>query len=206
MEKKKELNSNTHGNHNHHHEHAISCEHSGQRISKLDKLIMLLLAIILSVIFLRPLISYQSYMRGYSYTELGKPQEAIEHLKKSIMLNDKNDQAWSLLAYNLNKIGNKNESSKAYEKALKLNPEDYQAAIEYALIKFNENDYEAARKILKKHLKKKQELVDGWLLLARTYEKTGDTTAAVEIYREIYQKIDPGNKVAEGKLREYNKL
>jgi tetratricopeptide (TPR) repeat protein len=206
MEREKEFHKRKEHKEEHDHNHGASCRHAPQRISKLDRLIMLFLAIILSAIFLRPLISYQSYMRGYSYTELGKPEQAIKHLKKSIMLNEKNDQAWSLLAYNLNKTGNKKESLKAYEKTLQLNPEDFQAAIEYALIEFNDKDYASARRILKKYLKKQADLVDGWLLLARTYEKTGDTTAAVKIYREIYEKIDPGNKVAEGKLREYNKL
>lgn len=192
--------------HKHEHEHTVACENYQKRTTRLDRLIMLIIAIALSVIFLRPLIAYQSFMRGYSYTELDKPEPAVKHLKRSINIDSKNDQAWSLLAYNLKKLGKLKESIKAYEKTLELNPEDFQAAIEYALLKFEQKDYENARKILEKHLKKKAELVDGWLLLARACEKSGDTETAVKIYMEIYTKIDPGNKVAEGKLREYNKL
>jgi Tfp pilus assembly protein PilF len=155
---------------------------------------------------MRPFIAFQSFMRGYSYTELGEPLKAVKHLKRSLSLNDKNDQAWSLLGYNLKKLDQIEESKQAYKKALDLNPDDYQAALEFALIYFYENDFDQAIRILKKHLKKTQDQLGGWLILARCYEKAGQRKKAIETYRLIYHQIDPGNAVAKERLSQYNSL
>ncbi|MCX7832533.1 MAG: tetratricopeptide repeat protein [Actinobacteria bacterium] len=192
--------------HNHTHEHSASCSTDFQKTSKLDRLLILLLSIFFAVVFLRPFVSFQSLMRGYSYTELGEPKNAIKHLERSIKLDKKNEQAWSLLAYNLNKLGRTNESIKAYKTALILNPKDSQAAIEYAIILFFKKDYRDAIEVLSNHLPESSEVVSGWLLLARCYEKSGQTEKAIDIYLRIYKKIDPGNQVAKAKLESYNAL
>lgn len=197
-------------NEKHHHEHEhkehLACGVLERRISKTDRLIILMLSLVFSLIFLKPFISYQSLMRGYAYTELGEASKAVKHLKRSISLNNKNDQAWSLLAYNLQKLGEIKESIEAYKMALKLNPKDSQAAIEYALILYKEKKYAEAANILKNHLEKSSEFLGGWLLLAKCYEKTGDMKGAISIYRLIYEKIDPGNEIAKQKLGQYNNL
>lgn len=200
---KKEKN---HDHHCHHNNQSEPCYSGFQRTSKLDRLLILLLSILFAAIFLRPFVSFQSLMRGYSYTELGEPHNAIKHLKRSISLDKNNEQAWSLLAYNLNKIGKTNESINAYKRALVLNPKDSQAAIEFAVILYFKNDYEGAINVLNKHLTEDPEFVGGWLLLAKCYEKLGQNIKAIHIYRLIYKKIDPGNKVAKTKLKSYNAL
>lgn len=194
-------------NHDHHHEsETVSCSASIRKVSKRERLLILILSLTFALVFLRPFISFQSMMRGYSYTELGEPQKAIKHLKRAISLYEKNDQAWSLLAYNLNKLKRTDESIDAYKKALKLNPKDVQAATEFALILFYQNKYKSAAEILEKHLERKPEYVGSWLLLGRCYEKMNDKERAIKIYREIYKKIDPGNQVAKEKLETYNSL
>lgn len=188
------------------HEHSPACSAGVNRVSKKDRLLILLLTLFLAIIFMRPFLAFQSFMRGYSYTELNEPVKAVKHLKRSLYLNDKNDQAWSFLGYNLKKLNRIEESKQAYRKALELNPDDYQAAVEYALLYFNEKQYDKAAALLEKHLKKSQEQLSGWLILARCYEKIGDKKRAVEAYRLIYQEIDPGNAVAKERLAHYNSL
>lgn len=192
------------------HEHKgsehLACHNGRRKVSKRDRLLILLLALILSLVFLRPFVSFQSMMRGYSYTELGENEKAIKHLKRSVYLYDKNDMSWSLLGYNLKRVGKIEESIEAYEKTLSLNKKDYQAATEYALILYHRQEYDRAIRILRASIDRKQELVGSWLLLARCYEKSGKIDEAVEVYREIYLKIDPGNHVALEKLKSYNAL
>ncbi len=196
------------GQHEYHHNHpeGVACVPLKPKTSKLDRAIMLILAIILASVFMKPFLSYQSTMRGYSYTELGETSKAIKHLKRAVSLAEKNATAWSLLAYNLNKEKKYSESEEAYEKALKYNPDDVQAAIEYALIKIYKREYDEAIDTLTKHLPEEEIYVDGWILLGAAYEKKGDAKSAIETYRKIYEKIDPGNQVAKDKLSQYNSL
>jgi|GEM_PF-1758051 len=205
---KKQNHIHTHDHKHGHekHEHSPTCFSKVSQVSKKDRLLILLLVILLAGIFLRPFLAFQSFMRGYSYTELNEPLKAVKHLKRSLYLNDKNDQAWSFLGYNLKKLNRIEESKQAYKKALELNPEDYQAAVEYALLYFYEKKYDKAAAVLEKYLKKSQEQLGGWLILARCYEKIGDRERAVKTYRLIYKEIDPDNAVAKEKLAYYNSL
>lgn len=192
--------------HEHKSSERLTCNAVPRKVSKKDRLLILVLASFLSIALLRPFVSFQSMMRGYSYTELGENEKAIKHLKRSVFLYDRNDTAWSLLGYNLKRVGRIKESIAAYEKTLSLNKKDYQAATEYALILYHNEEYDRAIKILKESLEKKPELVGSWLLLGRCYEKSGRIEKAIKIYREIYIDIDPGNSVALQKLKSYNAL
>lgn len=182
-----------------HHEHGHSCA-AKPRTTRADRLIMLIMVLAASVFLLRPLVAYQSYMRGYSYTETGEASKAVKHLERSILLDDSNYAAWSLLGYNYLKLHREEDAMKALNRAIELNPEDIQAVIELSLIYFNSGDYAQAAELLSRHLQEKTEHTDGWILLATCYEKMNQNEAARAVWKKIYEDIDPGNIVAESKL------
>lgn len=197
---KPEVPETHHHSHEHTHPHSCSCEIRKPRTTLLDRALMLFLAIVISFFIFKPFLSFQSYMRGYQYTEAGRPDLAIKHLKRAVRMDESNALAWSLLGYSYLKTGDKESAIKAYAKALSLNPEDVQAAIEVSLIYLNEGNFKKAASTLETYLKKDSRYTNGWILLASTYEKAGETEKAVKTWKTIYKEIDPGNAVAKDKL------
>lgn len=171
------------------------------QITKLDRILMLLLVLIAAIFLLRPLVSIQGLERAKLYSDQALHKEAISHLKKSIFLESENAPAWSLLAYSYSKIGRKKKAISAYNKTLKLNPEDIQAVVGLSLIYFYEQNYKKSTSVLEKYLEPEKSHVDGWMLLATCYEKIDKQKKAQQTWKLIYEKIDPGNVVAESKLK-----
>lgn len=197
-------NESEHHSHEYRHPDGKSCEIHRAQTTLFDRALMLLIALIISFFVFKPYLSFQSYMRGFQYTEAAKSDLAIKHLRRAVQMDNTNDLAWSLLGYNYLKTDEKESALKAYERALSLNPHDVQAAVELSLVYLNEGNLKEAISTLEKHLIKDPLHINGWILLGSLYEKAGRTEEARSTWETIYKVIDPGNIVARDKLNQLN--
>ena len=69
--------------------------------------------------------SYEgNYNLGITLNNLGKPNEAIAYLHKSISINDRNSGPWLAIGFSYRKINKFKESEDCLNKALSLSPDD----------------------------------------------------------------------------------
>lgn len=102
---------------------------------------------------------------GLAYRHLQKYDKAIGYFKRTLEYNSGHCETYNELGIACLSIGHINDAKKAYEEALKIDPDNHELLCNIAIVYLNEENYkEAERYLLKaKKAKSDDEIVDAWL-------------------------------------------
>lgn len=136
---------------------------------------------------------------AFCHDRLGDVKEALLYYKQCVDLSLFSDFAWFNLgtAYIRNKELKKGED--AYEYAIALNPKNSPAVFNLALMSFNSNKFEEAKKYFSDFCGLENNSVKGTIGLAHSYLGTDDIKEAEILYRKALM-LDPGCKEAKESL------
>ncbi len=85
---------------------------------------------------------------GKTLAEKGRAQDAVQFLTRATELQQSDWTLYSALGVALDQVGNQASAQMAYERALKLKPEDASVLNNYALSRMLANDTEGARRLI----------------------------------------------------------
>lgn len=135
------------------------------------------------------------FYRGQAYRRLEKFNDALKDFDAAIAL--KADLAPAHfetgLAYQAQQ--KYKLAVAAYDKAIKIAPENAEYLYSRCVSKSWNNDNAGAREDCRKAVGIKPDFVDAWLTLGRAHEDLGALDKAEECYKEVV-KLEPGNKLA----------
>ncbi len=134
--------------------------HQHNTVSKKDRLIMLLMAVVLAVIFLRPVVVLQNIRRGDSFLNYGFYDRAISQYKRATLLDPRNDEAYSWLGYAYNKKGNPDKAIESYGKAIELNPADNEVNFELGVVYYRKYQETGERDFYEKAVESFEMILD----------------------------------------------
>lgn len=125
------------------------------------------------------------FIKDENYFEAAKEFEYI--LKK---INPKNHRAAAFLAFSYYKIGKLNEAKEVLENVITKECMIYEPYLIYAILLFEEKQYETSLENLRKVLFINPESEVGWFYLAQVYEEVKERDLAVNAYKRAMNIIE----------------
>jgi tetratricopeptide (TPR) repeat protein len=133
---------------------------------------------------------------GKAYLLLGGPQQAIKPLTYAIAANDKNAEAYRLRAQAYVGVGKNDKANEDIQKALSLDPDDYENYFALATIRLREENYPEAIQAIEdsiqrykpKDAESDQPFAQGFLTKAAVFLEAAKKAPTAEAKAEIYEK------------------
>lgn len=175
-----------------------------QKISKKDRFIMLILTLILSYFFLRPILTYSLFLNALSYENAGMLDEAIYKLNKAIKIYPDFSAAYSNLGLIYERMNQDKKALIYYKKALKKNNIDWLTYQGIASILLRKRDFKKIVQELYPLVNKKfltQDFVLTLKILAVSCEKINNLDKAKKVWGKVYL-LQPKDIQARQKIKE----
>lgn len=141
--------------------------------------------------------NYQIYvLRGKTYAELNKGQEAIKDFTKAITLKNNDAEAYYLRAMEYSKMGKTKEplAIKDFNKAIELNPGNAEAYLYRGIYFFNKQKYDEAMNDLNKSIKLNATAEAYFYRGAVLYEKGKYNEACIDLNKSAQMNYLPAQK------------
>lgn len=113
------------------------------------------------------------YWLAQAYGHLGKTQEAIATLKKSISINPSLPGVRKDLAFAYIQVGDLKEAIKQFRKFLEKDSNDVESLTMFATLLSHEKQYEEAIEILENIIKRNPDMAQPYFVLGNIYSKVG---------------------------------
>ncbi len=176
------------------------------KISKRDRIIVLLVTTFLSFVILRPYISDLNVWRGDTFMLVNDAKQGIRSYKKAVLVYQRNGEAWDGLGYFYLFQKKLNLAEEAYLKAIKYNPDEPMNYYFLSFIYYKQEKYRLAIKYAEKSIKRDSENLLPYNVLANSFERTGHYEEAIKSWKKI-KKISPKSEGADSRIKELeNKL
>lgn len=154
-------------------------------ISKRDRAIVVLLAIVISVAVLRPLIVYLTVMRADQLFMSGKTREAARAYRKAVILDPRNARLHSDVAFAYQRMGTYDSAVQEFAAAVRLEPLKASHHFNLGLVLVKEREYEAASKHLKQAVALKPKDRLAYAALAAAYRRGGLIDEAIGVLKTM---------------------
>lgn len=143
--------------------------------------------------YLGNLMNKEDFLAGRSKPERDSiTQASIDELKKSIEIYPPFTDAWNQLGVLYDKLKNRDESRKAYEQALRYNPNEPTVHNNIGTLFFEIQDYQEAAKAFQKAIDLNPNYIDAYNNLASAMGEMKQFDKAIE-YFQYAIKLDPNN-------------
>jgi Tfp pilus assembly protein PilF len=152
--------------------------------------------------YTRALATYRKYLHydpenvsvlnnmAYLYLQLGMPDQSAEYARRAIGV--QNDYVPALINLGIALAGNgkTEDAARALEKAVNIEPENEEAVLNLAILHERMEDYDSALRYYERAMGLGS--IQAMIGEARVMEKTGETSKALSLYKELSRKdLDP---------------
>ncbi len=139
---------------------------------------------------------------GEAHKELGQPREAMTFLQRAMGYNPRDPGAMSLLGelYAVEKQGDDIALSLCRQ-AVEIDDGPWEHWYRLGLVQYQRGEFLPAQHSLRQSLLRNRRAVLARLLLAKTYEQTGQTKSAVRVYEKLVDHADFRREAEAGLVR-----
>lgn len=124
-------------------------------------------------------------VEAYVEFRRGRYRHALELIDHALQLDDRFMEARLDRSRYLAALGRSAEASADLENLLEENPDNSWVGLRYAeIVEFGSGELEAAKRRLRSVLTRNPKFTEAWLLLGTIYSRAGQSSEAVEVYRE----------------------
>jgi len=123
-------------------------------------------------------------IHGVALNALGKPDEAIDSLKRAVKLAPNAASIYANLGEVQRQAGQKKEAAKSLETAVKLDPQNAQALNNLGIIRYEEGKYEEAVDFYRRAIAIRPTMAEALNNLGNSLRMVGDVDGAMQAYQD----------------------